>query len=95
MKPFKKIRLIAAALLLVLCSAASAEETAASSVPDPNLSLEIVNVEIMDVLKLISKKAGLNIVAGKEIQGQVSIFLKEVPVREGLKTILQSQGLAF
>lgn len=59
------------------------------------LTLEVVNVEILDVLKLLSKRSGLNIVVGPEIKGQVSIFLKDVPIREGLKTILQSRGLAY
>ncbi len=58
------------------------------------LTLELQAVNIFDVFKILSKKSGLNIVAGKNVQGQVSIFLQDVPVREALKTILQSQGLA-
>lgn len=58
------------------------------------LTLELQGVSIFDVFKILSKKSGLNIVAGKNVQGQVSIFLQDVPVREALRTILQSQGLA-
>ena len=58
------------------------------------LTLELQGVNIFDVFKILSKKSGLNIVAGKNVQGQVSIFLQDVPVREALTTILQSQGLA-
>ena len=58
------------------------------------LTLELQDVSIFDVFKLLSKKSGLNIVAGKNVQGQVSIFLQDVPVKEALRTILQSQGLA-
>lgn len=58
------------------------------------LTLELQGVSIFDVFKILSKKSGLNIVAGKNVQGQVSIYLQDVPVREALKTILQSQGLA-
>jgi type II secretory pathway component GspD/PulD (secretin) len=83
-------------ILAALHTGAFAEESLPQSASDSKLlSLEISDVEIMDVLKLISKKSGLNIVAGKDIRGQVSIFLKDVPVRDGLKTILQSQNLAF
>jgi type II secretory pathway component GspD/PulD (secretin) len=62
--------------------------------PSANLTLELQGVSIFDVFKILSKKSGINIVAGKNVQGQVSIFLQDVPVREALKTILQSQGLA-
>lgn len=64
------------------------------AVPESSLTLELQGVNILDVFKLLSKKSGLNIVAGKNVQGQVSIFLQNVPVQEALKTILQSQGLA-
>ncbi len=73
-----------------------AEEAQAAPVisTDQNLTLEVEGVSINDIFKILSKKSGLNIVAGKSVQGQVSIFLKDVPVREALKTILQSQSLA-
>ena len=96
----KRIERVVAMLIFVLAMAWSGPTYAEMSSQEsqtykPNLSLEIVNVNIMEILKLISKECGLNIVAGKDIQGQVSIFLKDVPVRDGLKTILQSQGLAY
>lgn len=58
------------------------------------LTLELQGVNIFDVFKMLAKKSGLNIVAGKNVQGQVSIYLQDVPVRDALTTILQSQGLA-
>lgn len=58
------------------------------------VTLELQAVSIFDVFKILSKKSGLNIVAGKNVQGEVSIFLQDVPVKEALRTILQSQGLA-
>lgn len=75
---------------------AHAEEAQASPVEGvgQHLTLEVEGVSINDVFKILSKKSGLNIVAGKNVQGQVSLYLKDVPVREALKTILQSQGLA-
>ncbi len=82
------------AILALLLGVGEPPPARASEDPD-KLTLEVVNVEILDVLKLLSKKSGLNIVAGPEVKGQVSVFLKDVPVREGLKTILQSQALAY
>ena len=65
-----------------------------SATKTERLTLELQGVTIFDVFKILSKKSGLNIVAGKNVQGQVSIYLQDVPVRDALKTILQSQGLA-
>lgn len=91
-----KTVLIFPVIFLALHVGAFAQEDLSPSTNESKLlSLEISDVEIIDVLKLISKKSGLNVVAGKDIHGQVSIFLKDVPVRDGLKTILQSQSLAF
>ncbi len=95
MRIFKAV-FIFPVIFIALHTGVFAEESLPQSAGDPKLlSLEVSDVEIMDVLKLISKKSGLNVVAGKDIRGQVSIFLKDVPVRDGLKTILQSQNLAF
>ena len=77
----------------LLMPPAFAEEAHAAETGE-RLTLELQGVSIFDVFKILSKKSGLNIVAGKNVQGQVSIFLQDVPVREALKTILQSQGLA-
>lgn len=57
--------------------------------------LELKDMDIGDVLKLISKRSGLNIVAGNNVQGKVTIYLKDVEVREALRIILQSYDLAF
>ena len=86
--------------LLVLPGNIQAQEAEASPVvpetgqKQDRLTLELQGVSIFDVFKILSKKSNLNIVAGKNVQGQVSIFLQDVPVREALRTILQSQGLA-
>ncbi|MFC1593919.1 secretin N-terminal domain-containing protein, partial [Candidatus Omnitrophota bacterium] len=58
-------------------------------------ALELSGMEIMDVLKLISKKSGLNIVAGKNVTGKVTIFLKNVDVWDVLNIILSANNLAY
>lgn len=57
--------------------------------------LELKDMDIGDVLKLISKKSGLNIVAGQEVKGKVTIYLKNVDVRDVLRIILESNDLAY
>ena len=41
-------------------------------------TLELKDMDINDVLKLLSAKTGLNIIAGKTINGRVTIFLQNV-----------------
>ncbi len=57
--------------------------------------LELKDMDIGDVLKLISKKSGLNIVKGRNVKGQVTIYLKDVDVRDALRIIMESNDLAY
>ncbi|MFZ5800581.1 MAG: secretin N-terminal domain-containing protein [Candidatus Omnitrophota bacterium] len=58
-------------------------------------SLELKDMDIMDVLKLLSQKTGLNIVAGKNVRGKITLYLKNVDVRDVLRIILETNELAF
>ncbi|MFC1704076.1 secretin N-terminal domain-containing protein [Candidatus Omnitrophota bacterium] len=58
-------------------------------------TLELSGMDILAVLKLISKKSGLNIVAGKNVAGKVTIYLKEVEVWDALNIILSANNLAY
>lgn len=64
-------------------------------IPAGKVTFDFQGVNILDVLKLLSKRSGLNIVAGKNVQGQVSLFIQEVDVRDALATILEISGLAY
>lgn len=57
--------------------------------------LQMKNVDIMDILKLISQKSGVNIITGKGVSGNVSIYLKDVRWKDALRIILDSNGLAY
>ncbi|MFA5659291.1 MAG: secretin N-terminal domain-containing protein [Oscillospiraceae bacterium] len=57
--------------------------------------LELKDMDINDVLKLLSKKSGLNIISGKNVAGKVTIYLKNVDVRDALRIILESNDLAY
>jgi len=58
-------------------------------------TLAIKDMDINDVLKLLSAKSGLNIIAGKSITGRVTIFLQNVEVHDALTIILSSNDLAY
>ncbi len=101
MRPLRSMLAIFLISVTGLPPAIRAEEASAAEPPavlqssgEVKLTLELQGVNVFDVFKIISKSSGLNIVAGKNVQGQVSIFLRDVPVRQALRTILQSQNLA-
>jgi MSHA type pilus biogenesis protein MshL len=52
-------------------------------------------MDISDVLKLLATKSGLNIIAGKSINGRVTIFLQNVEVHDALTIILKANDLAY
>jgi len=58
-------------------------------------SLEFKDMDVLDVLKLIAKKSGLNIATGKNVRGKITIFLKNVDVWDALKIILEANDLAY
>jgi len=58
-------------------------------------TLELKDMDILDILKLISKKSGLNIAAGKNVKGKIAIFLKNVNVWDALRIILETNDLAY
>ena len=58
-------------------------------------TLDIRDMDINDVLKLLALKSGLNIIAGKSITGRVTIFLQNVEVHDALTIILRANDLAY
>lgn len=57
--------------------------------------LQLKDMAIMDVLKVLSEKTGLNIIAGQGISGQVTIYLKNVKLKDVMRIILESNNLAY
>lgn len=57
--------------------------------------LDLKNMDILDVLKLISQKSGLNIIAGQDVRGRITVFLKDIAVLDALKIIVESYGWAY
>ncbi len=59
------------------------------------LTIDLRNADIQNVLRLISREGGVNIIAGDDVSGTVTMRLRGVPLEEAFLTILQSQGLGF
>lgn len=81
-------------------SPASASPEPAAGTPEPSLakkkiSLDIKGMNVIDVLKIISQRSGLNIIAGRNVSGQVTMFIKDVEPMDALEIILAASGLAY
>lgn len=71
---------------------APAAKSADSTKP---LTLDIRDMDVVEVLKLLSKQSGVNIVIGKNVAGRVTLFMNNVGFWEALGTILDTRDLAY
>ena len=78
---------------------ANVEQQASVSVKDDDqLTLDVLdlkNMDILDVLKLISQKSGLNIIAGQNVKGRVTVYLKNISVMDALEIIVEAYNWAY
>ncbi|MBU4333071.1 MAG: hypothetical protein KKD07_01370, partial [Candidatus Omnitrophica bacterium] len=57
--------------------------------------LDLKQMEVLDVLKLISQKSGLNIIASNNVNGRITVYLKDMNVIDVLRIIVDSNGWAY
>lgn len=57
--------------------------------------LNVKEMDILDLIKIISQKSDLNIIVSPHVSGKVTVYLKNVEVFEALKSIIESYNLAF
>ena len=59
------------------------------------ITLDFKDADIRSVLKVISYKAGTNIVSSPDVQGSVTMKLTNVPWQDALKVILSTYGYGY
>ena len=59
------------------------------------LTIDLRGADIQNVLRLIAKEGGVNIIAGQDVKGTVTMRLRSVPLEQVFLTVLQSQSLGF
>jgi len=59
------------------------------------ISVDLRNISVIDSLKYLAAKAGINIVITEEVTGRVSLTVEEVPIKDVFDIILRSNGLAY
>ncbi len=60
-----------------------------------NVTIDFKEADIQDVLRILSYKSGVNIVAGKDVTGLVTIRLVDVPWEKALDMVLKTYGYAY
>ena len=60
-----------------------------------NVTVDFKDADIQNVLRILSIKSGVNIVAGKDVTGSVTIRLVDVPWEKALDVVLKTYGYAY
>ncbi len=90
-------------LALTLCVSSPAQQTPGPITPpvsleeglNQHIELDLRDLDIIDTLKFLAMKGGINIIASKDVTGKVSLFLKDVTIKDALQIILQANNLAY
>ncbi|MBN1521053.1 MAG: secretin and TonB N-terminal domain-containing protein [Candidatus Aureabacteria bacterium] len=92
-KPFIKVFL---GLLVIWISAGSAfAQTGSLGESSGLITISFRDAEIRDVLRALGDIGGVNIVVGKDVQGTVTVQLKDVGLEEALDAILTVNGYQY
>ena len=60
-----------------------------------NVTIDFKDADIQNVLRILSYKSGVNIVAGKDVTGSVTMRLVDVPWEKALDMVLKTYGYAY
>lgn len=75
-----------------------ADPSKVSTVPGmkrKRLTIDLRSADIQNVLRLLAKEGGVNIISGDGVKGSVTMRLRSVPLDQVFLTVLNSQGLGF
>lgn len=62
---------------------------------EPVISVDFKDADIKTVLRVLSMKSKVNIVAGPEVQGVVTIRLEDVPWQKAMEVVLRTYGYVY
>ncbi len=57
------------------------------------ITLDFVEIDLVELFKILGEKAGINTVFGNAVSGIITIQLKDVPFKDAIKTILSLKNL--
>ena len=70
-------------------------EVGEKNVEEQLLTMDFNEAEISDVLRILSEEYGLNIIAGRDITGQVTVSFTDVTLDDALISILKTNGYDY
>ena len=91
------IKLKKAAILIIISLLFSALTVFAQAekVDDLHINLDVKNMSVLDVLRLLAEQGKVNIVASRNVQGRVTAKLQDVTVKEALDAILDANNFVY
>ncbi|MFH1905514.1 MAG: type IV pilus secretin PilQ [bacterium] len=84
-------------LVLAMCVGLvfSSVSYAGNQLEGEKITLDLKDADIRNVIRMLSHKGNVNIVAGEEVRGTVSLLLQNVGWEQALQTILDVSGYAY
>jgi len=82
-------------MIIVLCFAFQSEVKATLMLQmkrNSKVNIELKNADIQDVIRLLAKKHGLNIVTSPDVTGRITVSLKNVEIKKALDSIVKMNG---
>jgi len=76
-------------------SSAAGVETGAAETAPGNITMDFKDADINNILRILSYKSGMNIVAGKDVTGLITIRLTDVPWEKALEVVLRTYGYTY
>ncbi|MEI8138532.1 MAG: secretin N-terminal domain-containing protein [bacterium] len=63
---------------------------------EKKISLDLLeSMDVVDLLKFLSVKAGLNIIIGKDVAGSSKLMIKDVTIADAMEIVLAANSLAY
>lgn len=84
-------------LVLIMCVGLifSSISYAGNQLEGEKITLDLKDADIRNVIRMLSHKGNVNIVAGEDVKGTVSLLLQNVGWEQALQTILDVSGYAY
>lgn len=88
------LAVVAIAALAILMTVAVAAGADAAPEQERLINIEVRDMAVGDVLRMLGQHAGVNIIVGKGVTGEIqSLTLRDVPVEDALRHISEANGL--
>ncbi|BDU51434.1 secretin and TonB N-terminal domain-containing protein [Haliovirga abyssi] len=62
---------------------------------DRKITIDFKDVDLLDVIRIISRKFNLNLIAGNDVTGKVTVSFNNVPVDDAFEEILKINGYTY